>query len=76
MNAVTIKEAQARLPELIESLSPGDELLITHRDQTVAKLVGQQQVNGVPRQPGSASGVLAVCSEDDDHLNDFEAYMP
>ena len=28
------------------------------------------------RQPGSAKGILKVLSEDDEHLNDFEEYMP
>jgi bifunctional DNA-binding transcriptional regulator/antitoxin component of YhaV-PrlF toxin-antitoxin module len=28
------------------------------------------------RQPGSAKGILTVLSEDDEHLDDFEAYMP
>lgn len=27
------------------------------------------------RQPGSAKGILTILSEDDEHLNDFEAYM-
>jgi hypothetical protein len=28
------------------------------------------------RQPGSAQGTLKILFEDDDHLNDFKAYMP
>jgi DNA-binding transcriptional regulator/RsmH inhibitor MraZ len=28
------------------------------------------------RQPGSAKGILTVLSEDDEHLDDFKAYMP
>lgn len=28
------------------------------------------------RQPGSAKGILKILLEDDEHLNDFEAYMP
>jgi hypothetical protein len=28
------------------------------------------------RQPGSAKGILKVLSEDDEHLDDFKAYMP
>lgn len=27
------------------------------------------------RQPGSAKGVLKILSEDDEHLDDFKAYM-
>ncbi len=28
------------------------------------------------RRPGSAKGLLTILSEDDEHLDDFEAYMP
>jgi hypothetical protein len=28
------------------------------------------------RRPGSAKGILKVLSEDDEHLDDFKAYMP
>ena len=42
MSPVTIEEAQAKLPEIIDKLAPGEELIITRNDQPVAKLVGQQ----------------------------------
>ena len=41
MSTVTIEEAQARLPELIDRLAPGEELVITRGKQPVAKLIGQ-----------------------------------
>ena len=28
------------------------------------------------RQPGSAKGILEILLEDDEHLDDFQAYMP
>jgi antitoxin (DNA-binding transcriptional repressor) of toxin-antitoxin stability system len=40
---VTLEEAQARLPEIIDDLVSDEELLITLNNQLVAKLVGQQQ---------------------------------
>ncbi|MCF7959375.1 MAG: hypothetical protein K9M08_01420 [Pirellula sp.] len=39
MTIVTIEDAQANLKELIHQLSPGEELIITENQQTVAKLV-------------------------------------
>jgi bifunctional DNA-binding transcriptional regulator/antitoxin component of YhaV-PrlF toxin-antitoxin module len=36
----------------------------------------QGQLSPKQRQPGSAKGILTVLSEDDEHLDDFEAYMP
>jgi prevent-host-death family protein len=43
MHTMTIEEAQAKLPEIIDKLAPGEEVLITRNDQPVAKLVGQVQ---------------------------------
>jgi prevent-host-death family protein len=76
MSTVTIEEAQAKLPELIEKLAPGEEVVITHNQQPVAKLVGQKQSVRKPRRPGSAKGKLVILSEDDEHLEDFKEYMP
>ena len=36
MGTVTIEEAQAKLPEIIEKLAAGEELIITRNDQPVA----------------------------------------
>ena len=76
MSTIAIEEAQAKLPEIIEKLAPGEELIITRNDQPVAKLVGQQQPARKPRQPGSAKGKLVILAEDDEHLKGFKEYMP
>jgi len=76
MATVTIEEAQARLPALIAGLQPGEELLITQRDGTVAKLT--VQANGLRggRSFGTAAGTLTIHADDDEHLADFGEYMP
>jgi antitoxin (DNA-binding transcriptional repressor) of toxin-antitoxin stability system len=76
MSTVTIEEAQANLPEIIDKLAPGEELIITRNQQPVAKLVGQKRSVRKPRQPGTCKGMLTVVSEDDEHLEDFKEYMP
>jgi antitoxin (DNA-binding transcriptional repressor) of toxin-antitoxin stability system len=76
MSPVTIGEAQTKLPEIIDKLAPGEELIITRNDQPVAKLVGQQPPTRKPRQPGSAKGKLIILAEDDEHLENFKEYMP
>ena len=75
MSTVTLEEAQAKLPEIIDKLAPGEELIITRNDQPVAKIVGQQRPVRKPRQPGSAKGKLIILAEDDEHLEDFKEYM-
>lgn len=73
---VSIEEAQAHLAELIASLQPGEELVITKNEQPVAKLIAQGRETRQPRQPGSAKGKLVILADDEDHLKDFEGYMP
>jgi antitoxin (DNA-binding transcriptional repressor) of toxin-antitoxin stability system len=75
MNTMTIEEAQAKLPEIIDKLAPGEEVLITRNDQPVAKLVGQVQTLRKPRQPGTCRGLLMIVSDDDEHLEDFAEYL-
>ncbi len=76
MPSVTLEEAQARLPELIAQLRPGDELCITQDRRTIGRLTGEPPELGKPREPGVIAEKLSVVSEDDDYLEDFRAYMP
>ena len=65
-----------RLRELIATLQPGEELQITDGDQAVARLVAEPTGRRKPRQTGSAVGKLVIVSDDDEHLRDFQDYMP
>ena len=75
MSTVMVEEAQAKLPELINTLAPSEEVIITRNQQPVAKLVGQQWPIRKPRRPGSAKGKLVILAEDDEHLKDFKDDM-
>jgi antitoxin (DNA-binding transcriptional repressor) of toxin-antitoxin stability system len=75
MTTVTIEEAQAKLPELIDRLAAGEELLITRDQQPIAQLLAEEKPRRKPRQAGSAKGMLTILAEDDEHLKDFAEYM-
>ncbi len=75
MNAVTIEEAQANLPALIDHLAAGEELIITRNQQPVARLLVEAKSQCKPRKAGSARGMLTIVAEDDEHLKDFAEYM-
>ena len=75
MITVTIEEAQARLPDLIARLQPGEKVVITQGVQPVAQLVPPVTAKPQP-QFGSCKGKLIVLAEDDEHLADFNEYMP
>ncbi len=72
---VTVEEARERLAELIEHLSPGDEIVITGEGRPLARIVSAGPRVHVP-QYGSCKGMLTVVSDDDEHLEDFKEYMP
>ena len=72
---LTLKEAQARLPDLIHNMSPGDEVSITEQNRTVAKLI-ISAVEAPRPLAGRGRGTLIVLAEDDEHLEDFQEYLP
>ena len=74
MPVVTIEEAQARLPELIEHLAADEELVITRNEKPIARLLTEDKLNRQPRRAGSAKGMLTILSDDDEHLKDFAEY--
>lgn len=75
MPTVTLEEAQAKLPELIEHLVPGEEVVITRNAQPVARLVSQP-TGKPPPIFGRGKGKVIIVAEDEEHLKDFEDYMP
>jgi antitoxin (DNA-binding transcriptional repressor) of toxin-antitoxin stability system len=75
MQTITLEEAQRHLTEIIDKLTPGEEVVLTRGDKPVARLVAVPGEKPRP-VPGRGKGMLTVISEDDDHLKDFAEYMP
>ncbi len=75
MSSVTIEDAQAHLIELIDKLSPGEEVVITRNDQPVAQLIGLASEQPQP-VAGRCKGMLSIIAEDDEHLKDWAEYLP
>jgi antitoxin (DNA-binding transcriptional repressor) of toxin-antitoxin stability system len=75
MATLTIQEAQARLPELIHRLSPGEEVVITEHDQPVARLVIHPAKKQWPCKAGSAQGKIWMAADFDEPLVEFKEYM-
>jgi antitoxin (DNA-binding transcriptional repressor) of toxin-antitoxin stability system len=76
MTTVSLEEAQTRLSELVAQLRPGEEVILTRQDQPIARLIRVPVKPHTPRQPGSAVGKLVIVVEDEEHLKDFQDYMP
>ena len=74
MPTLTIEEAQAKLPELIEHLATGEFLVITRNQQPIARLLAETKPQRKPRKAGSAQSMLHILAEDDEHLQDFAEF--
>jgi antitoxin (DNA-binding transcriptional repressor) of toxin-antitoxin stability system len=75
LETISLEEAQAHLPELIERLQPGTEIVITRNHQPVAALHAPSGALPQPRF-GSCRGTLTIVADDDEHLQDFQEYLP
>jgi antitoxin (DNA-binding transcriptional repressor) of toxin-antitoxin stability system len=75
MQKIKLEDAQSHLAEIIESLAPGEEVVIMCGDRPVAKLPGMPGEEPRP-VPGRGRGMLTIIAEDDEHLKDFAEYMP
>lgn len=76
MQIVRINDAQSRLPELVDSLAKGDEIVITRDDKPVAKLTSSSAVlppsNSLrDLRPTSVGSVIQPLSPDDDILDEL-----
>jgi prevent-host-death family protein len=58
MHAVTLEEAQARLPELVAETQAGAEIVITHDDKPVAKLTSVPAISGATESRLPLLGLL------------------
>jgi antitoxin (DNA-binding transcriptional repressor) of toxin-antitoxin stability system len=72
---ISIEQAQKDLPQLIDALTPGNEIVITRNDKPIAQII---PLPPPPPTPvfGGCRGMLTVVGDDDEHLNDFKDYMP
>jgi antitoxin (DNA-binding transcriptional repressor) of toxin-antitoxin stability system len=75
---ITLDEAQAQLKELIHQMEPGEEIIITEDQRTVAKLVSEHpKPASKPRPgPGLCKGMITFMAPDfDAPLEDMREYM-
>jgi antitoxin (DNA-binding transcriptional repressor) of toxin-antitoxin stability system len=74
MTAVPLAEAQAKLPELVHGLTPGDQVVITENNLPVARLV--LAAAPPPRRTlGTLRGTVTYMAADfDAPLEDFREY--
>ena len=73
---ISLNEASTRLPDLIASLAPDEEVVITDHQRPVARLVGGAAEPQQRPGPGLCKGMITIHADDEEHLADFKEYMP
>jgi len=75
MSTISLKEAQANLPQLIEELLPGEELTITDHGEPLAQVKKAEPLH-LPCQAGTAKDqILWIAPDFDAPLDEFREYM-
>ena len=78
MTTMALEDIKLTLPELLDNLTPGDEIILTRNQQPVAKLVSTAAIPQ-PKQrpgPGLCKGMITHIAPDfDAPLEDMKEYM-
>jgi antitoxin (DNA-binding transcriptional repressor) of toxin-antitoxin stability system len=75
MNSIPVEQAEGHLAEIIETLVPGEQILLTKGNRPVATL----RATWPNRQPhfGTLRGsIVAIAPDFDAILEEFEDYLP
>jgi antitoxin (DNA-binding transcriptional repressor) of toxin-antitoxin stability system len=74
---IALETLTATLPELLDMMLPGDEIILTRNHQPVARLVPEAAKPTLTRrEPGSCKGMVKFMAPDfDAPLDDFKEYM-
>jgi antitoxin (DNA-binding transcriptional repressor) of toxin-antitoxin stability system len=76
MQTATVEDVQARLPEILDALPPGAEVVITRDGKPVGRLTGTEEKPAPQRRLGTLKGtVLYMAPDFDAPLDDFKEYM-
>jgi antitoxin (DNA-binding transcriptional repressor) of toxin-antitoxin stability system len=78
MEAVPLEQAEGHLAEIIEKLSPGEEIVLTRDDKPVATIRATPSAPPAsPRRFGTLRGTILYVAPDFDAVPEgFEDYLP
>ncbi len=75
MSTLTVEEAQAKLPQLLDELTSGGEVVITRGGKPVGRLLPPELPKGVPMYGRGKGKVLYMAPDFDALLDDFKEYV-
>ena len=75
MTTVTLEEAQAKLPEIIERLIPGEEITITDHGQPLAQVKRAERTSWPCKAGSYRKAEFWMAPDFDAPLEEFREYM-
>jgi antitoxin (DNA-binding transcriptional repressor) of toxin-antitoxin stability system len=75
MSSVTLEEAQARLPQLLERLQPGEEMTITDHGRPLAQVRKAAAATWTGKAGCYKNADFWMAPDFDAPLEDFKEYM-
>lgn len=72
------EDIKMTMPELLDSLTPGDEVILTRKQQPVAKLISQAPKPPLKQRPGPGLGkemITFIAPDFDAPLDCMKEYM-
>jgi antitoxin (DNA-binding transcriptional repressor) of toxin-antitoxin stability system len=77
MQTIPLEQAEGHLVEIVEKLSPGEEVVLTRDSKPVARIVATSPKSPrKPRQPGTLRGTVLYIAPDFDAIPEgFEGYI-
>ena len=75
---MAVEDIKITLPELLDSLTPGDEVILTRNQQPVAKLVSEAPKSAPNPRPGPGLGkgmITFIAPDFDAPLDCMKEYM-
>jgi antitoxin (DNA-binding transcriptional repressor) of toxin-antitoxin stability system len=75
MPTVTLEEAQAKLPELLEKLQPGEEMIIVDHGQPLAQVKKVERTSWPCKAGSYRKAEFRMAPDFDAPLEEFKEYM-
>lgn len=75
---MAVEDIKVTLPELLDSLTPGDEVILTRNQQPVAKLISEAPKPETKQRPGPGLGkgmITFIAPDFDAPLEEMKEYM-
>ncbi len=77
MQTIPLEQAEGHLGEIIEKLSPGEEIVLTRDDKPVATIKATPKPDPEPPKFGTLKGTILFIAPDFDAIPEgFEDYLP